>query len=137
MQALDLHTETIMSAFREKSVFGLGITGQTLLQIPENGCGEAERMIGIAYPTRSAILSISLLKTLPEEERPRAIEIAAAHEAGHVLGRSGHCDNAGCIMRANEHFDDFVRMFVKQTCELCDDCARTISAFISSVGRHE
>jgi|GEM_PF-3388621 len=136
LRVLDLHSETVMAAFRKKSVFGLAITDRPLIEMPETESEIAGKKIGIGYPKRGAIISIYALRTLPDDVRMEAMEIASAHEAGHVLNRQGHCKSAGCIMRGNERLDDFIQVFVRQTCDLCADCADKIRGFVSSVGCH-
>ena len=136
IMALDLHGDTIMGAFRTKSVFGLGITGRQLHQMPENESGKAEPRIGSSYTGRSGIISIFKIRTFPEDERVKAIGIASAHEIGHILGRNGHCENPVCLMGENHDTEDFLVRFVRQTRELCDECGRTIERSIISFGRH-
>lgn len=134
ISAYDLHCESFIGSLHSKRVFGLGITDRPLRQMPETEYGRIAPVIGVAYPGRSGIVSISGFEALSDEEALKAIGIAAGHEAGHVLGRFGHCEKPDCVMGQNTDREDFIQRFVRQGRELCRDCARTINASVSSAG---
>ncbi len=61
----------------------------------------------------------------------KSVELAVAHELGHVFGRKEHCGKEGCLMQANRDFADFIDRFVIPGVDFCRDCSSTISCAIN------
>lgn len=130
----DLSAETLMGAlrFRDKSVYGLGITDRPLARIQDIGSA-IYPVIGIASCGGGGIMSISGLRELNEQEKERAIEVAAAHMAGRVVGYREDCKNTGCIMGQSKNTDDFVQRFVRESRDFCDHCAHMIRIYLGAL----
>lgn len=93
----ELNRDTVLGEMRSKSVFGLGITTRPIRQLGADFRPIRDPVIGVANPERGGIVSLLSLRRVPAEFIGIAIEVSAAHEAGHVIGRRGHCDNAGAL----------------------------------------
>jgi hypothetical protein len=131
----DLHRETIFGSFREKEIHGLGLTASPLDERYQVGMRimSAPR-IGISMPEGSGIASVHGFRYIARELE--AIELVAAHEMGHVLGRVGHCETKGCIMevrsstRAIGRDRDFVERFVDCARRFCHVCESMMGSYI-------
>jgi len=137
LRASDLNSETFIGARRTKSVFGLGITNRLILQTPESESGKPYESIEIACPGRSGIFSVFRLRTFPDQEHLRAMEILGTRMIGRIFGRNERCEDPECIMGGFTDANDFLYRFVRQPRDLCILCAQTISVFISSIGRQD
>ena len=131
----DLSGDTVMGVlrFRQKQSFGLGITNQPLTLIRGFGIRD-HTVVGIACCSGGGIMSLSGLGELPEEERYRAIENAAAHVAGRVFGQRQVCGKSDCIMGQSRTVD-LVQRFVRETREFCNECAGMIQTYLGPVER--
>jgi hypothetical protein len=132
----DLHRETIVGSFREKEIHGLGLTASPLDERYQMGMRimSAPR-IGISMPEGSGIASVHGFRYIAKELE--AIELVAAHEMGHVLGRTGHCESKGCIMevrsstRETGRDRDFIERFVICARGFCHTCESMIGSYIN------
>ncbi|MEW6036244.1 MAG: hypothetical protein AB1529_06535 [Candidatus Micrarchaeota archaeon] len=135
-----LRGESLWSLIYERSIFGVGLTPNTLLEAAEDSEGgykEPARMTGLSMSGVGAIVSLSMMRSLDAGLKALAIETAVAHELGHVFKErgTGHCPDAGCIMQENENFLDFLERFVKPRLDFCRSCSAEISTGVNMLER--
>lgn len=116
--------EAFFDLFRDRDVHGLGLMAGTLF---ENTADGQVRRIGLSAPKVGAVLSISRFRSLPDAIKLKAIELAAKHEIGHVLGISEHCIRDYCLMQENRDYLDFLNRFVLKELDFCILCSSGIS----------
>ncbi len=133
LNPMDLHSLLIREAFtKPREVMGIGIMGG---ELASSSGGEGERQVastGVSLIGVGGVVTLRKIRaTLDWRTAESTIEAAVAHEAGHILGIRGHCADAACLMRENEHLEDFVEITVRQARDLCARCNSLIRSFIS------
>ncbi|MBI5046472.1 hypothetical protein HZC07_01950 [Candidatus Micrarchaeota archaeon] len=107
--------------FGKRTIIGMALTNAPLIY-------NNEGVIGISEIRRGAVVSLSRIGRIPEQDiREAALEQAVKHELGHVLGSEGHCTTAGCIMQENKHFVDFIADMVRARLDFCRRCTEEIT----------
>jgi hypothetical protein len=111
--------------FRERRIIPLGVIPGRLF---ESGEGAPQKRLGLSAYGRAGAISLSRIRLMKEKGLAlRAIELAAAHETGHILGRQDHCGR-DCLMSENSDFDDFISRHVRGGLDFCRECLRKIEA---------
>jgi hypothetical protein len=128
LSALDLGSLCLGEVFRkERPVSGIGIMGGELFHQTDGERGE--RSTGLSAMDVGGVVTIRRIRLIEDAGLAlKTIEAAVAHETGHVLGIKGHCSDDGCLMRENEHLEDFVEITVKNARDLCRRCDALISS---------
>jgi hypothetical protein len=119
------------SWFPERNTMGLGITPMRIIDIsiPKGGM---RGNLGVSHPAFGGLVSIARFRKLGGGLSLKAIELAVAHEIGHVLGNREHCAN-DCLMQENRDYHDFVERFVKRDLGPCRDCMGRASLAIKAL----
>jgi len=102
-------------------IIGVGITPAQLFRM-ENGVKEPR--IGLSRHQQGALVSISSFMDFEYSTSQKAIELAVAHELGHIfIDRSErHCPDKNCLMQENKDCMDFLDRFVKPELDFCRKC---------------
>lgn len=90
---------------------------------------------GIARCGVAGVASTSFLYTnldLSARMKLATIRAVMKHELGHLLGRKGHCENAGCIMQNRPVNSFFIERVVKPGLDFCKKCEKEIRRWVSS-----
>lgn len=127
---------TVLDFLLDRKSIGLGLGPYPLLLEIDNS--KTESCIGVAKTGVGAVVSIFGIRnaqnffykgiSIDKKTAIEAIEIATAHEIGHVLGITEHCKN--CIMKENSCFRDFIENLRS---DLCKECFSKISRFCNSL----
>ncbi len=125
-------------------IIGIGLTPERLVECVEgSGIDRLEGRIGISTLKQGAVISLDRIRAarknldrdtfLNEGEADKAIEIAVAHELGHVFGISEHCTNTSCSMQENVDFKDFIERFVRRAVDFCRESSSRIRSTINEL----
>jgi len=143
----DLRTDVIGMIFK-REIIPVGLTPTRMKEIVGGEYAtKLEPRLGLSREGIGAIVSLHKSREMEDagadESVPafrsgmdmgialKSIELAVAHELGHVFGKTGHCEKDGCLMQANRDFADFIDRFVIPGANFCRDCSSTISCAIS------
>ncbi len=120
---------------RERGM-GIGLMRGELLNLSDADGGRNIPSIGLSYRGIGGVVTLrGIRRGCDPELAARAIEAAVAHETGHVLGIGGHCPDESCLMRANDHLEDFVEVTVRQARDLCRRCESLVRWCVSDLSR--
>jgi hypothetical protein len=142
----DIHG-SLSELFRASDTIPIGLTPARMKRmVEEEFSTRLEPSLGLSREGEGAIVSLFKAREMEtasaDESVPlfrngmdngialKSIELAVAHELGHVFGRKEHCGKEGCLMQANRDFADFVDRFVMAGAEFCRDCSAKISGTI-------
>ena len=110
-------------------IIGVGITPAPLFRM-ENGVKEPR--IGLSRHLQGALVSISSFMDFEYSTSQKAIELAVAHELGHIfMEKRGHCADEKCLMQENRNCMDFLDRFVKPGLDFCRKCLYDIKTGVS------
>ncbi|HSB46488.1 MAG TPA: hypothetical protein VLD37_00625 [Candidatus Bilamarchaeum sp.] len=138
-------SDFIRNRARPVDSMGIALTGGILFERRndnENFRSDEEKLkarrIGVSFGGVGGIVSLSRLRELCYRTiLPEAVRLAVMHEAGHVLGKKGHCAEEGCLMQENRDTPDFIRRFVENKARFCIFCLRTIESGVRALEKGE
>ncbi len=118
---------------RERPVMGIGIMGGELNSWSGADGESPVASTGLSYKDTGGVVSLRKIRLMSDLDLSmKTLSAAVAHEMGHVLGVEGHCGDERCLMRANEHIEDFVEITVMQARDLCRRCESIIASSIAA-----
>jgi len=147
MSPIDLHVDVVGIIFN-RNIIPVGLTPFRMKEIVGDEFSvKKEPRLGLSREGIGAIVSLHKPREMGDasvdESVPifrngmdggialKSIELAVAHELGHVFGKTGHCEKDGCLMQANRDFADFIDRFVIPGVNFCRDCSSKISCAVN------
>jgi len=130
-----------------RDIIAVGLTASCLNEIVcDEFSSRPEIRLGLSRESEGAIVSLFRMRgmvaaAMQNSSTPyrtgaeaelalKAVELAVVHELGHVFGKKGHCEKAGCVMQTNRGFPDFIERFVRPGVDFCRDCAATVNSAV-------